>query len=333
MSRVLAVALCAVVSLSARAAPAEKAPEKPAEKAPAKAPTPTVEDLTTAARVKEVCLATRPAERVLFTGDEVAKAEDKATYGAAREAAMQRLYRARIAADGFRLGEYRTRDGALLLDLTRSLRSLHGALQVSLPSTSDVAFPLTPEAAKGALGAAKAGTATVDAYFELDDETGIVCAGNLAAGVFNVQAVPVAFELRDGVGQLLARTETPLADKHRAILGGYSGIPTAVVGQVTAPGDIDARALLKRLEGIGDPVRRCYARRLEERPNTAGTLILAVEVGADGKVGSIELTADAVGDEPARACVEDAVKAVRFNGISGLPTLFRVPVELKLVPR
>ena len=327
MKRFLFFVLAGTLGLAARAA----TPAQPAQ--PAKAPSDLV-GLSTPDEVKAVCLATRPPERLLFTGDAVARAKAKEEYVAARRAALQRLYLVRVRADGFTLGDYDAGGQTLPLDLSRPMHALDGALTLAFAAAEPLLVPLSLPAATAAAGSKSAGTARLDAYFELDDGVGAVCSGSAAAGVFTLAAVPVAFELKDGTGQLLGRVETPLADRHRAVLGGYSGTPAAVVGPVTVQGDqTDAKAIAQRLDAVTEPVRRCYVERLLAKPDAGGTVVLGVDVAATGQVDSVDFTADALHDDALHKCVDQAVRAVRFRGVAGLPTLFRVPIELKRLPR
>jgi hypothetical protein len=291
-----------------------------------------VEDLDSVEKVKALCLATRPIGRVYFEGDPVDRDKAKDNYETERKSAMHKLYRASIPASGFRLGDYNGKESSLDLDLSRSPRALNGALTLAISSDKDITFNVTPSQVKAAAAAMKAGTATMVAYFELSDDQGAVCSGSSAAGVFTISVLPVAFDLRDGMGQLLGREETARADRYRAVLGGYSGTPSASIGAVDGDG-FDAGGLAKRLAGLSDPLRKCYVDRLKERPDVGGTVVIGVEVLQDGSVHNVTFIADALRDEPLRKCIYDSVKSLKLTGLTEKPAmfLFRVPVELRLV--
>jgi len=337
MSRSLVgISLAVGVSLVSAPGRAANPALAPAVAPPAKPATPVttpVEDLDSVDKVKALCLSTRPPDRVYFEGDDPAeKAKAKDAYAANRKAAMHKLYRASIPASGFHLGDYDAKANTLTLDLATSPRALHGALTLSFSHEKDITLNVSPTQVKDAAAAMKAGTATLVAYFELDDEQGAVCTGSAAAGVFNVAAEPVAFDLRDGMGQLVGRNETPRADRYRAVLGGYSGTPSAAIGPVDGDG-FDAPALSKKLNTLVDPLRKCYVDRLKERPDVGGTVVIGVEVGSDGGVRTVTFIADALRDEPLRKCVDEHVKALKLNGVTEKPVgfLFRVPVEMRLL--
>ncbi len=334
--------LLALVSTAALAVPPANPPSaakpppaaKPAAKvAPAPAaPMPTIQELGSVAGIKDLCLATRPVDRVFFAGDEVAKAQAKEQFVAVREDAMGQLYHARIPASGFALGEYRSKAGQLSLDLSRAPRALHGALILAIPGDIEVLFDLNTDQARAVNDATTAGDAVLDTYFELEDETGAVCSGSAASEVFAVNVRPVAFVVRDRNGNELAREETPLADKHRNLLGGYSGIPTVILGGVETEG-ADALAISKRISASLDDFRQCYAERLKVRPDASGAMWLGIAVQGDGHIDTVTFIADAVGDEPLRKCIEKQLKSIRFVGVAGLPTLCRAPLDFKLAPK
>ncbi len=331
MRRLAVIFLAGALPLGARAAPAPTAPAHPEPSRGTSAASADLVELTQPQQVRAVCLAARPVEEVPFTGSPVEKAKAKDAFQAAHQSAMKKLYLVRAGASGFRLGDYDSDAQTLALDLSRPLRLLYGALEVAFAVTEPLVMPMPPDIAKAASASVAAGTARLDAYFELNDDLGPVCSGSVAAGVFTVSARPVAFELRDGSGKLLGRVETPLADAHRAVLGGYTGKPEAQVGPVTVQDNVDAKALARKLREVEDPLTRCYVQRLQQKPDAGGTVVLGVEVDADGRVRSVDFTADALQDAALHACVDSSVRALRFSGVVGLPTLFRVPIELKLV--
>lgn len=288
----------------------------------------TVEDLKDLPQISALCLATRPASRVYFGGTPKERGEAAASYKAARAAALDQLYRMRIAQDGFRLGDEKREE--IPLDLSFAPRALDSAVTLVFPS--DAAVPLKVEKSDALSAALKSHTLGLVAYFELSDEQGAVCSGSVAAQVFSIAALPVAFELRDGSGQVLARGETARADRFRALIGGYRGTPSAVFGAVDADG-IDAPALGRKLAAASESLRHCYAERLKVRNDVGGTLVVGMSVDEKGAVGQVNFIADALHDEPLQKCAEEELRQVSFAGVAGLPTLFRVPVEFRLARR
>lgn len=301
---------------------AEDAPKEAAE---------SVVDLTDVQQAKALCLATRPAERVFFEGDAVAKASAREKYTTERSSAVERLYRLRLPHDGFKLGAYDAKDQSLDLDLSYAPRALQGALTLTLPNDAPMAFEITPQQAKDIAAAMKAGTATLTAYFQLNEDQGAVCSGSVAAGVFNIAALPVSFELQDQSGHALGRADSPRAERYRAVIGGYSGTPTAVLGTVEGDG-VDVIPIARKLASTIEPLKKCYSDRLRERSDAGGSAVIGVEVKASGQVDTVTFIADALGDDTLRKCVEATFKGSSFAGVPGLPTLFRVPVEMKLTP-
>lgn len=280
--------------------------------------------------VRELCLATRPTARVAFEGDQVARAEAKKVHAAQRKVALARLYRLKVPADGFEFGAYDTRERRLALSFQQPLRTLYGAVNVSIPSDTKLHFLMPAEAAAGAVAARNARSASLEIHFLLDASAGAVCAGSVATDVYQLAGRAVSVTLLDGVGAQLARAETPLADDYRGLLGGYSGVPEVKVGVVQADEGLNPEHLALQLAGIVEPVRRCYEARLEEQPSASGVVVLGVAINAQGGVDAVNFIADALGDASLRECVHAAMSKVRFDPIKGL---FRVPVELRLAPR
>ncbi len=287
-----------------------------------------VEDLKDLPQISALCLATRPVSRVYFAGTPKERGDAAASYKAARASALDQLYRMRIAQDGFRLGDEEREE--VPLDLSLAPRALDSAVTIVFPTDSSI--PLKVEKSEALSAALKSHTLTLVAYFELNDEQGAVCSGSVAAQVFTIAAFPVAFELRDGSGQVLARGETPRADRFRALIGGYRGTPVAVFGAVDADG-IDAPALGRKLAAATDALRHCYGERLKTRNDVGGTLVVGMSVDERGSVAQVNFIADALHDEPLQKCAEEGLRQVSFSGVPGLPTLFRVPVEFRLSRR
>lgn len=326
MKRFITSTACVAALFTAGSARAQTAPA-PAAPAPRGAVV-----LDSPERVRQVCLATRPASRVLFTGDPAAQGEARAAFDNERVAALERLYRVTVPGRTIAFGPYDERAGRLPIDPSSTPRAMHGVVTLAWAGGDMPSFELGAKEAKQLAQSARSGTASANVFFELAEDLGAPCTGSVAAEVFTISARPVAFELQDGMGRTLARAETPLADRHREALGGYSGVPTAAIGPVEAEGS-DATAISRKLATATDPLRRCYVRRLDEKPAAGGTVVIGVAVERGGKVQAVNFIADALGDPALRTCVEESVRALSFSGVSGLPTLFRVPVELKLLPR
>jgi hypothetical protein len=286
--------------------------------APAPSAPPTVEDLVDIAHVKAVCLATRPPDRVYFDGDAVAVADALAKYKVARTADLARLYRARVPPQGFKLGTYDASEGELSLDLS-----------APPPTDAPVEFKLTEAQAAAVSAAAQAGRAQLVAYFELNDDQGAVCTGSAAAGVFTIAAEPVAFEIRDAAGTSLARAEMARAEQYRALIGGYSGTPEVVLGSIQGDSP-DAVSIARRLTPTRDVLKACYTERLRARTDAGGSAVISVSIKEGGQVEGVTFIADALDDDVLRKCVESTFRGVSFDGVQGLPTTFRVPVELRL---
>jgi hypothetical protein len=193
----VAVAVVGIGSTAARAEPV--APAAPAAKADAPAG-PLV--LSSVERVRDLCLALRPGDRVLFAGDEAAKTKARAAHEASRQAALGGLYRARLPTASFRFSGFNERDGRLGVDLSRPLRTLRGAVTLT-SRLAEVGFPMTLEAA-----GAVPGFTQLDVTFTLDAaDPG--CAGSVGVGKFRLGVVPAALDLLDRDGKPIAHVDLP----------------------------------------------------------------------------------------------------------------------------
>jgi hypothetical protein len=76
-----------------------------------------------------------------------------------------------------------------------------------------------------------------------------------------------------------------------------------------------------------DALRACYTKLRETSPKARGTLVVRVNVGADGKVISVDVAGS---DElaPMRACVTAVIEGLAFPA-PGSPVGFDYPLELK----
>jgi hypothetical protein len=165
------------------------------------------EPLGSVSTVRALCLAMRPADRVLWTGDDASKAKAREAHESARVAALGRRYRARVPAGGFRFLEYREQDGALVVDLGRPLRTLRGAVTLA-SQRPEAGLPMSAEAA-GNVSA----SAMLDVTFVLDPSAANPCSGSVAADVFQLRIVPASIDLLDRSGRPLAHFEpAPEAD-------------------------------------------------------------------------------------------------------------------------
>lgn len=294
--------------------------------------TPAAEELRSTARVRELCMATRPEQRVHFEDEKDGPGRQREQHRHERRRLLRQLYKVRVPIAGFRLSPYVAETGELPLDSSAPIRTLHGALTLSVPSDESAIFVLTPPQAKRVAELAAGEQLRLDYFFLLSDDMGSPCQGSVATQVFSLSTTPVAFMLLGPEGEVIARDETLRADAHREALGGFSGVPGVFVGPVTSEPGADAPSIARRLEAIQEPLKTCYEKRIVERPGAAGTVVLGVGVGAAGAVQTIDVIADALNDPPLLKCIEQELNRVRFAGVRGLPTLFRLPVELRRVP-
>lgn len=150
-------------------------------------------------RVRELCLALRPADRVLFPGDEAAQSKARTAHEASRQSSIEARYRARLPSGSFRFNGYNERDGRLVVDLSRPMRTLHGAVTLT-SRTAEAGFPMAIEAAGSVPG-----FTMLDVTFTLD--ASLPCSGSVGVGKFRLSVVPSSLDLLDRAGQPLAHVD------------------------------------------------------------------------------------------------------------------------------
>lgn len=279
--------------------------------------------------VKEICLATRPVERVHFSED-AEGSRAKEAYQAELARLERQLFKVSVPVAPGQLGTYSNQASELPLR-PGPLSLLHGAVRVTFPASESASFSLNRQQAQNIAELAQKGELELEYFFLLSTEAGAVCQGSLATQIYSLSTTPVAFLLRNQVGDVLVRDESSLADAHREALGGFTGVPRVLLGAVSAEREVSASEVATRLDALIAPVRSCYEDRVHDRPGVAGTVVLGVGVGAAGEVQTVDVIADALHDEALLRCLISEMRQIRFVGLAGLPSLFRVPVEFRRV--
>ncbi|MCB9679130.1 MAG: AgmX/PglI C-terminal domain-containing protein [Alphaproteobacteria bacterium] len=101
---------------------------------------------------------------------------------------------------------------------------------------------------------------------------------------------------------------------------------SASVGKIQASGPLDATLVTKVMARARAPVRACYEQSVARNPSTAGSMVLKVVVGADGRVSSAKAEDDTVGDAQLTSCLIASARKLRFPSSGGVTT-----VEMPLV--
>ncbi|MCC6997091.1 MAG: AgmX/PglI C-terminal domain-containing protein [Deltaproteobacteria bacterium] len=172
---------------------------------------------------------------------------------------------------------------------------------------------------------------------ELPGATRLLRVGSSQAAVLTLDGAPV------GQGSALVRV---LPGRH--LLEASSGahrvsrwIDSALgegisVVRVPAPGPRSgpsaARTMGRPLEidaqvrAAGKAIKACYAEGLSRRPDLDGTVLLRVDVGADGVLAPVEVSSSTLGDSGVERCLKSVVQRWRLP--PGEPSTVIYPIEL-----
>ena len=92
-------------------------------------------------------------------------------------------------------------------------------------------------------------------------------------------------------------------------------VPRAIVKR-KAPkidGVLDKNTLNRELRRAARGVKMCYQRALKRNPDLSGKISVRIEISTLGRVTSVELETDTIGDSAVSACVEGLMKRQRFT--------------------
>jgi hypothetical protein len=87
-------------------------------------------------------------------------------------------------------------------------------------------------------------------------------------------------------------------------------------------GDQVAQVIRHGMPAVSD----CYGKALKRDSSLAGTMVLAIAVGADGVVGAITRESNTLGDVPFNACIDEVVRRWRFPAPDVGQAIIRVPL-------
>jgi len=82
-------------------------------------------------------------------------------------------------------------------------------------------------------------------------------------------------------------------------------------------GSLDKDIIRRIVRAHINEVRTCYNEGLARDPSLAGRIALKFEIGPDGKVISVEVTTDALGDDKLAECIEKAIERWKFPNPAG----------------
>jgi len=146
--------------------------------------------------------------------------------------------------------------------------------------------------------------------------------GDLPLGAIESHEVGIAWNMPGTA----APGTVNLPERKQAQPGVRAGKPeTDAVDAET--GNLVRRALRARLSGV----RMCYERRLNYNVNLAGSVRMLVVFGADGRVQSVRLLSDGLGDAEAISCIAEVLRRADAGRPLGQTVSVRVPYVFSAV--
>ncbi len=304
------------------AAPATVA--SPAPEIPAGAVVP----LETARDVAALCAALVPSERARFRGDAVARGDAEAAHDRARSAALARRYRVTVPGQALAFAPYDPDEEALALSPRAVLTGAGGAVRI-WAADDDLSVAVPADRARRIVDAQRERRLALSIVFDLPgDDGGSPCAHAAGARQYVLAIDPVSWQYR-AAGVVLARggegADRPLVS---AAEGARPRVEVGVpVGEAAAP------AVREAVTARGSAMAACYATALKRDPAIDGTLVIEVQLDAQGgKATSSRVAADSVQDEglALAGCVRDAVAGAPFpRGRGGRVS---IPIQFTLEP-
>lgn len=222
------------------------------------------------------------------------------------QAALRKVYAARVPAGGFALA-----DEGLALDLSRPLRALGGDLGLAVLDRDAGAFTASDEVVEGLRTQVRRGQVVVDVVFRLEgrDEDLPPCAGHAKSGAFTLRVEPLSFTLVDAAkGAELLRVRTPAWSALSAHLEPGAGAVRIEVR--VAEGVVDVERIEAELERSALP--GCFAPVLET-PAESGVLSYSATLTPQGKLTDLAVELDALGQAEVAQCAERALAELKLE--------------------
>jgi hypothetical protein len=224
-----------------------------------------------------------------FPGNEVERAQAALAHQQRRLKAEAADYVAIIPAEGFGFRIYDLAGKKLVLDTDRGFFLGEGAQIVVSGLETPLAFDLPPDVADGILKSHIVRRIALRLVFrpapsELRRDGCIHLSGGRLA---KAQADVLSYALLDREGAPVARGETTSLSKEADATAPVTA-PRVTIGR---PRHNDGRdvsdAVFARAAAFADLLLPCYRKSIETRPALRGTLVLALQILADGRIGAI----------------------------------------------
>jgi hypothetical protein len=316
------------------AAPNASIPPPPEEFAPRLAPPPAAPskpgdatNILGSEALVGLCQALRDETTLDFPSNPVEQARASAAHAERRQSAQAATYVTVLPASGFSFRSYQIGEHRLVLDTDHSFVLDDGAELFASSKDSPPGFSLAADLAERLLGERAAGRLGLrlvfrPAHSELRKGSCLWLGGGR---VVKLEIDVVAAALLGPDGSVVARGDT----------GEYAdpgaGLPVRSP-KVTlkrprgADGKDVSDATAESLSTLSTAAQPCYQRVLLVRPTLRGTLVLAIRVGAGGKIDEARVEMSSLGDDAVTACVSTAASKTTLLGVSA-GQRFSVPLQ------
>jgi hypothetical protein len=275
----------------------------------------------------DLCQALRDEGTVDFQGNPVEKARASAAHAERREMALASSYVTVVPPAGFSFRTYQMSEGRLVLDTDRGLVLGDGAELFVSSRDPSPGFSLSPESADRLLAERGAGRLALRLVFRpaRSDLRKDGCMWLGGGRVVKLEIDIAAAALLGRAGDVVARADTGEYGDPGAGLPVRS--PKVSVQKPRGPDgqDVPTQAA-EWLAPLATAAEDCYHRVLLVRPALRGMLVLAIRVGAGGKVEEARVEMSSLADDAVSACVVAAAKKASLANL-GPGQRFSVPLQ------
>jgi hypothetical protein len=274
-----------------------------------------------------VCEALRDEASMTFAGNAVEQARASAAHAQARQIALAATYVTTLAANGFAFRDYELGERRLVLDTSRNLVLGDGAELLVSSKDTPPGFALSPDGADRILTARTAGGVDLRLVFRPigSQMRPSPCLWLGGGRVVKMEIEIIGSALVDPTGVVLARGDT--GEYSDSSITAPVRTPSVTVRKPRlATGQDVPAATANALAALAPVAKPCYQQALLVRPALRGTLVLAIRVGAAGRVEAPHVEMSSLGDDGMAACVSERVgKASLQASLTG--QRFSVPLQ------
>ena len=102
-------------------------------------------------------------------------------------------------------------------------------------------------------------------------------------------------------------------------------VARASVGAAEVDGSVDSKSISKIVKRNASAVKRCYEKGLLANPNLKGKVSVTIMINMRGRVESVDIVANTLGDASVTNCIKGVVRRWRFPKPDGGPASVTFP--------